>query len=111
VIISGHHFKLGDFSIWQQKMRGILVQQKVSKALDGKYPESYIVEQKTEVDELTYTSIILHLSDFVLRKVRKLDSTKELWEKLEKLYVKKSMPNKVFLLESFFNFKIDSSRI
>lgn len=25
----------GDFAIWQQKMKGILVQQKVSKALTG----------------------------------------------------------------------------
>lgn len=91
-------------------MRGILVQQKVSKALDGKYPESYTAEQKTETDELAYTSFILHLSDSVLRKVGKLDSTKELWEKLKKLFVKKSTPNKLFLLESFFSFKIDSSR-
>ena len=116
VIICAHHFELGvfngkgDFSIWQQKMKGILVQQKISKALDGKYPETYTTEQKTEADELTYTSIILHLYDSVLRKVGKLDSTKELWEKLEKLYVKKSTPNKLFLLENFFSFKIDSSR-
>ena len=69
-----HHFKMGvfngkgDFSIWQQKMKGILVQLKVSKAIDGKYPEKFIVEQKLEVDEIAYSSIILHLSDLVLRK-------------------------------------------
>ena len=39
------HFELGvfngkgEFSIWQQKMKGILVQQKVSKAIDDRYPE------------------------------------------------------------------------
>jgi len=44
------HFKIGvfngmgDFSIWQQKMKGILVQQKVSKTIDGKYPENTIAE-------------------------------------------------------------------
>ena len=72
--MSAHHFELGvfngkgDFSIWQQKIKGILVQQKVSKALDRKYPETYTAKQKTEADELAYTSIILHLSDSVLRK-------------------------------------------
>ena len=51
----------------------------------------------------------MHLSDSVLRKVGKLDTTKELWKKLKKLYVKKSTPNKLYLLESFFSFKIDPS--
>ncbi|KAL2512555.1 CCHC-type domain-containing protein [Abeliophyllum distichum] len=46
----------------------------------------------------------------VLRKVGKLDSTKLLWEKLEELYLVKSLPNKLFLLEKFFSFKIDSSK-
>ena len=110
------HFELGvfsgkgDFSIWQQKMKGILVQQKVSKAIDDRYPEGTKEEQKLEADELAYTSIILHLSDSVLRKVGKLDTTKALWEKLEKLYVKKSTPNKLYLLETFFSFKIDPSK-
>ena len=103
------HFEMGmfngkgDFSIWQQKMKGILVQQKVSKAIDGKYPENTSTGRKLEIDELAYTSIILHLSNSVLRKVGKLDTTKALWEKLEKLYVKKSTPNKLYLLE-FFQF-------
>ena len=110
------HFELGvfngkgDFSIWQQKMKGILVQQKVSKAIDDRYPEGNKEEQKLEADELAYTSIILHLSDSVLRKMGKLDATKTLWEKLEKLYVKKSTPNKLYLLENFFSFKIDPSK-
>ena len=52
----------------------------------------------------------MHLSDSVLRKVGKLDTTKELWEKLKKLYVKKSTPNKFYLFESLFSFKIDPSR-
>ena len=50
-------------------MKGILVQQKVSKAIDGKFPETSTSEQNTEVDELAYTFIILHLSDSVLRKL------------------------------------------
>ena len=111
----------GDFAIWQQKMKGILVQQKVSKALIGFVKPSTseegkeivisdITEEQKEMDELAYTSIILHLSDSVLRKVGKLDSTKELWERLESLYLTQSTPNKLFLLESFFSFKLDPSK-
>ena len=110
------HFELGvfngkrDFSICQQKIKGILVQQKVSKAIHEKYLEGTEEEQKLEADELAYTSIILHFSDSMLRKVGKLDTTKAPWEKLKKLYVKKSTPNKLYLLESFFSFKIDPSK-
>lgn len=35
-----------------------------------------IDDQKKEYDKLSYTYIILYLSDFVLRKVGKHDSTK-----------------------------------
>ena len=91
-------------------MKGILVQQKVSKAIDGKFPGNLTEVQKEEYDELAYTSIILHLSDTVLRKVGKLDSTKQLWEKLEDLYLLKSTPNKLYLLERFFSFKMDPSK-
>lgn len=91
-------------------MRGVLVQQKVSKAITGEFPATMTDDQRLESDELAYTSIILHLSDQVLRKVGKLDSAKALWDKLEEQYMSKSLPNKLFLLERFFSFKIDMSK-
>lgn len=114
--MSTHYFELGifngkgDFSIWQQKMKGIIVQQKVSKAIDDSFSETLTAAEKENLDELAYTSIILHLSDAVLRKVGKLKTTKELWEKLQSLYLLKSTPNKLYLLERFFSFKMDPSK-
>ncbi|KAL2232804.1 UNVERIFIED_CONTAM: Retrovirus-related Pol polyprotein from transposon TNT 1-94 [Sesamum indicum] len=99
-----------DFSIWQQKMKGILIQQKVFKAIDGKYVENISDEKKQENDEFAYSSIVLNLSDTVLRKVGKLDSSKALWDKLEDLYTEISLPNKLFLLEKFFRYKLDLSK-
>ena len=99
-----------DFSIWQQKIKGILIQQKVFKAIDGKYVENISEEKKQENDEFAYSSIVLNLSDTVLRKVGKLDSSKALWDKLEDLYTEISLPNKLFLLEKFFRYKLDLSK-
>lgn len=99
----------GEFPIQKQKMRGVLVQQKVSKAITAEFLETMTDDQKKEANELAYTTIILHLSDQVLRKVGKKDTTKELWERLEELYLAKSLPNKLFFLERFFSFKIDTS--
>ncbi|KAK4404587.1 Retrovirus-related Pol polyprotein from transposon TNT 1-94 [Sesamum angolense] len=99
-----------DFSIWQQKMKGILIQQKVFKAIDGKYADTVSDDKKLENDEYAYSSIILNLSDSVIRKVGKQESAKELWKKLEELYTETSLPSKLFLLEKIFRYKLDLSK-
>lgn len=65
--------------------------------------------KKEKYYEIAYTSIILYLSDTILWKIEKFDSTNELWKKLDDLYLFKSIPNKLYILEIFFNFKIDHS--
>jgi len=86
------------------------IQQKIAKAITQTFPETIATGQILEVDELAYTYIILHLFDQVLRKVRKQESAKALWDELEKLYLGKSLPNKLFVLERFFSSKLDTSK-
>lgn len=78
-------------------------QQKVLKAIEGNFSTYFSMEQKEKVDESAYTSIILHLSGIVLRKVGKLKTMKELWKKLDNLYLLKSNSNNLCLLVRFFN--------
>ncbi|KAK4390103.1 hypothetical protein Sango_2073600, partial [Sesamum angolense] len=73
-------------------MKGILIQQKVFKAIDGKYADN-VSDKKLENDEYAYSSIILNLSDSVIRKVGKQVSAKMLWDKLEELYTETSLPS------------------
>ncbi|KAL2248429.1 UNVERIFIED_CONTAM: Retrovirus-related Pol polyprotein from transposon TNT 1-94 [Sesamum indicum] len=80
-------------------MKGILIQQRVFKAIDGNYLENVSEEKIQENDEFAYSSIILNLSDTVLRK-----------DKLEELYIETSLPSKLFLLEKFFKYKLDLSK-
>ncbi|KAL0340055.1 UNVERIFIED_CONTAM: hypothetical protein Sradi_4522300 [Sesamum radiatum] len=91
-------------------MKGILIQQKVFKAIDGKYADTVSDDKKLENDEYAYSSIILNLSYSVIRKVGKQESAKELWKKLEELYTETSLPSKLFLLEKFFRYKLDLSK-
>ncbi|KAL0404019.1 UNVERIFIED_CONTAM: Retrovirus-related Pol polyprotein from transposon TNT 1-94 [Sesamum radiatum] len=91
-------------------MKGILIQQKVFKAISGAYPDNTSEEKIVEDDEIAYSSIILNLSDTVIRKVGTQNSAKELWEKLEELYTETSLPTKLFLLEKFFKYKLDLSK-
>ncbi|KAL0411600.1 UNVERIFIED_CONTAM: hypothetical protein Slati_3749700 [Sesamum latifolium] len=112
--MSGYNLQVfdgkSDFSIWQQKMKGILIQQKVFKAISGKYPDNASEEKIVEDDGIAYSSIILNLSDTVIRKVGTQNSARELWEKLEELYTETSLPTKLFLLEYFFKYKLDLSK-
>ena len=98
-----------DFLLWRKKMKIVLIQQKVGKALDELYPTAWTEDKKKE-DEIAFSTIILHLSDNILRKVDEVKSTAELWKKLEQLYLVKSLPNKIFLLEQFFGFKMDTTK-
>ncbi|KAL0456390.1 UNVERIFIED_CONTAM: Retrovirus-related Pol polyprotein from transposon TNT 1-94 [Sesamum latifolium] len=112
--MSGYNLQVfdgkSDFSIWKQKMKGILVQQKVFKAISGKYPDNASEEKILEDDEIAYSSIILNLSDTVIRKVGTQNSARELWEKLEEIYTETSLPTKLFLLEKIFKYKLDVSK-
>ncbi|KAL0438177.1 UNVERIFIED_CONTAM: Retrovirus-related Pol polyprotein from transposon TNT 1-94 [Sesamum latifolium] len=60
--------------------------------------------------KFAYSSIILNLSDSVIRKVGKLETAKELWDRLEELFTETSLPSKLFLLEKFFRYKLDLSK-
>ncbi|KAL2498694.1 Uncharacterized protein Adt_24244 [Abeliophyllum distichum] len=104
----------GDFSLWKQKMKAILVQQRISKALED--PEGYLEALKAkpdsilEMNEIAYSSIFLHLTDNVLRQVSEQKTAVELWKRLNDLFMIKTLPNKVYLLEKLFSFKMDPSK-
>lgn len=53
--------------------------------------------QKQEMLEIAYSTIILYLADNVLRLVDEEDIALKVWAKLEKLYLVKSLSNKIYL--------------
>ncbi|KAL2237908.1 UNVERIFIED_CONTAM: hypothetical protein Sindi_0982500 [Sesamum indicum] len=68
-----------DFSIWQQKMKDILIQQKVFKAIDGKYTDNVSEEKQLKNDEFAYSKLFL-LEKFFRYK---LDLSKNIDENLD----------------------------
>lgn len=102
----------GDFTLWKKKMRALLVQQKVSKALDdpSTHPATMTTLEKEEMLETAYSKIILYLADNVLRQVHEAKSALEVWSKLDALYLTKSLTNKLYLKERFFGYKMDVNK-
>ncbi|KAJ0074652.1 hypothetical protein Patl1_37449 [Pistacia atlantica] len=74
-----------DFSLWRVKIRAVLVQQGLLKALNGKQalPESMSDEDKDDLLERAHSAIQLSLSDEVLREVAEETSAASLWLRLE----------------------------
>ncbi|CAA3009530.1 Hypothetical predicted protein [Olea europaea subsp. europaea] len=95
-------------------MRVILVQQRVAKALDDPVTFSDELKAKpTEIEdmnEIAYSSIILHLSDNIVRQVDSVKTTRTLWTALDALFLTKTLPNKIYLLEKLFSFKMDPGK-
>ncbi|XP_060974237.1 uncharacterized protein LOC133039372 [Cannabis sativa] len=96
-----------DFALWRESLKGILVHQKLSKVLGV---EKLLAEKKleeiAEIEEMSYYTIIMYLSNSVRRKLIAEKTTKGVWNKLEELYIKPSIANKINLLERLYDFRM-----
>ena len=101
-----------DFRLWKMKMEAILIQQGVEKALllDKDLLESMIEKERQEVQRKAYSLIILSLSDQVLRKISHEKTVVGVWKKLEELYRTRALPNRIYLKEHLYGFKIEESK-
>ncbi|KAI5680802.1 hypothetical protein M9H77_02029 [Catharanthus roseus] len=101
------HFSdsLSDF---EEKVKVILVQNKIAPTIctPDKYPESWTGEILAEKLGDAHNCLILHLKDNVLREINETHNIYEIWTKLEKLYLVKSLSNKIHLKEQLFGFKM-----
>lgn len=85
-----------------------LVQLKVANALKGYagMPDTMSEDQKEEVLELTYRTIILHIGVKVTRQVNMIETAAKVWLKLESLYMTTTLINRVHLKSKWMNFRI-----
>ena len=102
----------GDFSSWRKKMRAILVQHKLQNALqDPSTLGSSITDvQKKELQESAYSIIVLYLANNVLRQIDGEDTAYGAWNKLEDLFMAKTLTNRIFLKERFFGYRMDPNK-
>ena len=98
-----------DFAMWKIKMKAILVKEKCWKAVSDEWPKDTKDEEKTELQELAYSEIIIRLADDVARQVVSNTKPKALWDALESIYLNKSLPSRISLLCKLFTFKMNPS--
>ncbi|XP_022881005.1 uncharacterized protein LOC111398320 [Olea europaea var. sylvestris] len=98
-----------DYNMWSQKMNAILMQMRCVRALDDTWPQDMNPTRKAELEEIAWSTIFLYLSENVIRTIGETKTASELWTKLEKQYVTKTIPNKCYMLKQLFSFKMDPS--
>ena len=87
------------FEIWKVKMHDLLIQQSAAKALLGKSKQPYtmIDDEWSDIDNRALSGIWLCLADDVLFNIVSKKTTSSLWTNLEKLYMTKSLTNRILL--------------
>ncbi len=89
-------------------MHDLLVQQGVVKALMGKSKQPYNItdDEWDEMDESAVSAIRLCLAEDVLFNIVSETTTAGLWTKLEKLYMTKSLTNRILLKRQLYGFRM-----
>ena len=101
-----------DFNLWREKMIAHLGNLGLDEALKGesKMPSSLSEKEKSDILKKARNTIVLSLSDQILRKVVKEKSAAEMWLKLEQLFMTKTLPNRIYLKQRFYGYRMEETK-
>ncbi|GJQ96508.1 retrotransposon protein, putative, ty1-copia subclass [Tanacetum coccineum] len=101
--------RTGDFRLWRIKMRALLIQHGYEAALEV-LPANMEAQTKAELNKKAQSAVILCLGNKVLREVTGKTTATGVWSKLETLYMKKSLANKLYLKMKLYTFYMSAGR-
>ena len=101
-----------DFNLWREEMMAHLGKLGLDEALKGetKMSPSLEAKEKAEILKKARNTTILSLCNQILRNVIKENTVAEMWLKLEQLFMTKALPNRTYLKQKFYGFKMDKSK-
>ncbi len=97
-----------NFALWKLKVKDLLVQQGLHKALDGetKKPATMTTSDWEDLDARALSTIRLCLADEVLFNIVEETTASGLWVKLENLYMTKSLTNRIYLKRQLYSLRM-----
>ena len=98
----------GNFGLWQRRVKDLLVQQGLVKALyeKAKKPETIMDDEWEELDMKVVNTIRLYLADELMYDVMDDVSSAAIWLKLKNRYMSKSLTNKLNLKRKLYELKM-----
>ncbi|CAJ2663689.1 unnamed protein product [Trifolium pratense] len=97
----------GNFGLWQRRVKDLLAQQSLQKALRETKPADMDDIDWTEMKEKAAGLIRLCVSDEVMHHILDLTTPKEVWDKLESQYMEKSLMNKLYAKKRLYSLKME----
>ncbi|CAL9236211.1 unnamed protein product, partial [Arabidopsis halleri] len=114
----------GDYTLWKEKLLAHLEILGLSEALKDTEISEEKVSDPEETDEgdvkekkgtfmekarKARSTIILSVSDQVLRKIIKEKTAASMFKALDKLYMSKALPNRIYLKQKLYSFKMSDN--
>ncbi|KAK4431134.1 hypothetical protein Salat_0875500 [Sesamum alatum] len=96
----------GNFGLWEMRVKDLLAQQGILKALRPQKPNSLDDEDWEELQQRAVGTIRLCLADEIMYHVMNLKSPGEVWKKLEIKFISKSITNKLHLKQRLYGLKM-----
>jgi len=85
----------GNFGLWQTRVKDLLAQQGISKALNEKKPAKVDDDKWEEMQAQACATIRLCLTDQIMYHVMDITSPKKIWDKLEEQFMSKTLTQKL----------------
>lgn len=98
----------GDFEKWQWMMKAVLRRNRVHRVVfdTETLPADISSVELEEMEEWAFTTLQLAMGKNVISEISQETTAKGIWKKLEDLYMKKSLTNRLILLKTFFTYKM-----
>nr|KYP63309.1 Retrovirus-related Pol polyprotein from transposon TNT 1-94 [Cajanus cajan] len=91
-------------------MNALLVHQGLDAALSDEAIMKVEERKRTKVLKKAYSAILLSLGDEVLREVAEEKTAMEIWKKLESLYLKRSLANRLYLKKRLYTLQMEEEK-
>ncbi|KAI0516536.1 hypothetical protein KFK09_009213 [Dendrobium nobile] len=100
-----------DFSLWRIKRKALFVHQGLSDAIFQENLAAITDRAKArEIQLKAHSIIILSIVDEVLREVAEEDTALKVWRKLESIYMKKSLTNRLLLKKQLYTLQMEENQ-
>jgi len=96
----------GNFGLWQTRVKDLLAQQGISKALNEKKPAKVDDDKWEEMQAQACATIRLCLTDQIMYHVMDETSPKKIWDKLEEQFMSKTLTRKLYLKQKLYGLKM-----
>ena len=96
------------FSLWRIKIKSLLVHQGLTATISREeLAAMFDTSKATSIQQKAHSVILLFLGNEVLREVSEETTAVKVWERLEALYLKRSLANRLYLKKRSYSLHID----